>query len=45
MVDATRRAGGYLPFEPTTEYVNTIPPQPGGEERPAMRRWNGASAR
>ncbi|MGA9422604.1 MAG: pyruvate dehydrogenase (acetyl-transferring), homodimeric type [Rhodanobacteraceae bacterium] len=26
MVDTTRRAGGYLPFDPTTEYVNTIPP-------------------
>ena len=26
MVDATRRSGGYLPFSPTTEYVNTIPP-------------------
>ncbi len=26
MVDETRRAGGYLPFDPTTEYVNTIPP-------------------
>jgi pyruvate dehydrogenase E1 component len=26
MVDETRRAGGYLPFEMTTEYVNTIPP-------------------
>jgi pyruvate dehydrogenase E1 component len=26
LVDATRRAGGYLPFQPTTEYVNTIPP-------------------
>ena len=25
MVDATRRAGGHLPFQPTTEYVNTIP--------------------
>jgi pyruvate dehydrogenase E1 component len=25
MVDATRRSGGYLPFSPTTEYVNTIP--------------------
>ena len=25
MVDTTRRAGGHLPFEPTTEYVNTIP--------------------
>ena len=26
LVDETRRAGGYLPFAPTTEYVNTIPP-------------------
>ncbi len=26
MVDATRRAGGHLPFSPTTDYVNTIPP-------------------
>ncbi|MFO1507741.1 MAG: pyruvate dehydrogenase (acetyl-transferring), homodimeric type [Lysobacterales bacterium] len=26
LVDETRRAGGYLPFQPTTEYVNTIPP-------------------
>ncbi|WP_448096142.1 pyruvate dehydrogenase (acetyl-transferring), homodimeric type [Luteibacter yeojuensis] len=26
MVDSTRRAGGYLPFDPTTEYVNTIAP-------------------
>ena len=26
MVDTTRRAGGHLPFQPTTEYVNTIPP-------------------
>ncbi len=26
MVDETRRAGGYLPFDPTTEYINTIPP-------------------
>ena len=25
MVDTTRRSGGYLPFSPTTEYVNTIP--------------------
>ena len=25
MVDTTRRAGGHLPFTPTTEYVNTIP--------------------
>jgi pyruvate dehydrogenase E1 component len=49
LVDATRRAGGYLPFQPTTEYVNTIPPNleakmPGD---PAMEwrircliRWN-----
>ncbi|MGH8190065.1 MAG: pyruvate dehydrogenase (acetyl-transferring), homodimeric type [Rhodanobacteraceae bacterium] len=27
LVDETRRAGGYLPFSPTTEYVNTIPPE------------------
>jgi pyruvate dehydrogenase E1 component len=27
LVDETRRAGGHLPFAPTTEYVNTIPPQ------------------
>jgi pyruvate dehydrogenase E1 component len=26
MVDLTRRAGAYLPFSPTTEYINTIPP-------------------
>src|SRR5579885_2019102 len=26
MVDETRRAGGHLPFDPTTEYINTIPP-------------------
>ncbi|HEX6614546.1 MAG TPA: pyruvate dehydrogenase (acetyl-transferring), homodimeric type, partial [Rhodanobacteraceae bacterium] len=26
MVDETRRAGGHLPFSPTTEYINTIPP-------------------
>ncbi len=26
MVDTTRRSGGYLPFDPTTEYVNTIAP-------------------
>jgi pyruvate dehydrogenase E1 component len=25
MVELTRRAGAYLPFSPTTEYVNTIP--------------------
>ncbi|WP_147653374.1 pyruvate dehydrogenase (acetyl-transferring), homodimeric type [Vulcaniibacterium gelatinicum] len=26
MVEVTRRAGAHLPFAPTTEYVNTIPP-------------------
>ncbi|HEX7111950.1 MAG TPA: pyruvate dehydrogenase (acetyl-transferring), homodimeric type, partial [Mizugakiibacter sp.] len=26
LVDETRRAGGHLPFQPTTEYINTIPP-------------------
>src|SRR5574337_1255304 len=26
LVDETRRAGGHLPFAPTTEYINTIPP-------------------
>ena len=25
LVDETRRAGGHLPFSPTTEYINTIP--------------------
>src|SRR5688572_32471546 len=25
MVDETRRAGGHIPFTPTTQYVNTIP--------------------
>jgi pyruvate dehydrogenase E1 component len=25
LVDSARRSGGYLPFDPTTEYVNTIP--------------------
>ena len=27
MVELTRRSGAYLPFSPTTEYVNTIAPQ------------------
>ena len=27
MVETTRRAGAVLPFDPTTEYINTIPPQ------------------
>jgi pyruvate dehydrogenase E1 component len=26
MVELTRRAGAHLPFSPTTDYVNTIPP-------------------
>ncbi|HEX5693275.1 MAG TPA: pyruvate dehydrogenase (acetyl-transferring), homodimeric type, partial [Arenimonas sp.] len=26
MVSLTRRAGAHLPFQPTTEYINTIPP-------------------
>ncbi|KRA75948.1 pyruvate dehydrogenase [Lysobacter sp. Root667] len=26
MVEVTRRAGAHLPFQPTTEYINTIPP-------------------
>src|SRR5690554_6802383 len=26
LVAQTRRAGGFLPFAPTTEYINTIPP-------------------
>jgi len=25
MVELTRRAGAQLPFQPTTEYINTIP--------------------
>ena len=27
MVELTRRAGAHLPFAPTTEYINTIPPE------------------
>jgi pyruvate dehydrogenase E1 component len=27
LVEMTRRAGAVLPFQPTTEYINTIPPQ------------------
>lgn len=27
MVELTRRSGAFLPFSPTTEYVNTIEPQ------------------
>ena len=32
MVELTRRAGGNLPFHPTTEYINTIP----SESEPVM---------
>ena len=32
MVELTRRAGGNLPFHPTTEYINTIP----SDKEPAM---------
>jgi pyruvate dehydrogenase E1 component len=32
MVELTRRAGAHLPFDPTTEYINTIPAAPGSEE-------------
>ncbi|QDW66514.1 pyruvate dehydrogenase (acetyl-transferring), homodimeric type [Luteimonas granuli] len=49
MVELTRRAGGHLPFAPTTEYVNTIPPHmeariPGDQAMEwrirSMIRWN-----
>jgi pyruvate dehydrogenase E1 component len=49
MVDETRRAGGHIPFQPTTAYVNTIPPHleaksPGDAAIEwrirAMLRWN-----
>src|SRR3546814_4403039 len=32
MVELTRRAGAHLPFAPTTEYINTIPPGQRSEE-------------
>ncbi|HBK57732.1 MAG TPA: pyruvate dehydrogenase (acetyl-transferring), homodimeric type, partial [Xanthomonadales bacterium] len=49
MVDTTRRAGAFLPFSSTTDYINTIAPhleaKPDGD--PAMEwrircilRWN-----
>ena len=31
MVELTRRAGGQLPFQPTTQYINTIPPHLGAK--------------
>ncbi|KAG1456886.1 hypothetical protein G6F57_015003 [Rhizopus arrhizus] len=49
MVELTRRSGAYLPFSPTTEYVNTIAPQleaksPGNAELEwrirSIIRWN-----
>src|ERR1700754_685326 len=52
MVDSTRRSGGYLPFDPTTEYVNTIPPHmearsPGNAAIEwrirSLIRWNAAA--
>ena len=49
MVEVSRRAGAMLPFQPTTEYINTIPPhmQPGMPGDAALEwkircilRWN-----
>jgi pyruvate dehydrogenase E1 component len=49
MVELTRRAGVQLPFHPTTEYINSIPPhlEPAMDGDPAMEwrirsiiRWN-----
>ena len=49
MVELTRRAGAHLPFQPTTEYINTIPPhlETKGDGDAAMEwrirciiRWN-----
>ena len=49
MVELTRRAGAHLPFAPTTEYINTIPPHlepkiPGDQTMEwrirSMIRWN-----
>ena len=49
LVDFTRRKGGHLPYDATTAYVNTIPPEqseklPGDYEVErrirAMIRWN-----
>ena len=39
MVELTRRAGAHLPFAPTTEYINTIPPTL--EAKIARRRGDG----
>ena len=49
MVELTRRAGAHLPFAPTTEYINTIPPgqeakSPGDAQMEwrirSLIRWN-----
>ena len=49
LVDYTRRSGGYLPYDATTAYINTIPPQlgakhPGNTELEyrirSIIRWN-----
>ncbi|HRQ65899.1 MAG TPA: pyruvate dehydrogenase (acetyl-transferring), homodimeric type [Xanthomonadaceae bacterium] len=51
MVEVTRRAGAFLPFQSTTDYINTIPPhleaKPEADSDPAMEwrirciiRWN-----
>jgi pyruvate dehydrogenase E1 component len=41
MVELTRRAGAYLPFSPTTEYVNTIAPhmEPAKSPGDAALEW------
>jgi pyruvate dehydrogenase E1 component len=49
MVETTRRAGAHLPFAPTTDYINTIPPHleaksPGDAQMEwrirCINRWN-----
>jgi pyruvate dehydrogenase E1 component len=49
LVDFTRRSGGYLPYDATTAYINTIPPHmekhtPGNAEMEykirSLIRWN-----
>jgi pyruvate dehydrogenase E1 component len=49
LVDLTRRSGGYLPYDATTAYINTIPPhleaaKPGDSEMESriqsIIRWN-----
>jgi pyruvate dehydrogenase E1 component len=52
MVELSRRAGAMLPFDPTTEYINTIPPNleakhPGDQAMEwriaSIMRWNAAA--